>query len=48
MAVVSKMLEDREKKATVIVKKNGDDKYTVVSTIIPFKINYLRCEENIR
>ena len=39
MTVVGKMLEDRKKGATFMVNKNEDDKYTLVSTIIPFEIN---------
>ena len=43
MAHVGKMLEDREKKATFMVKKNDDDKYTLVSThtIISVKYYYI-------
>ena len=37
MAVVGKMLEDRKKKATFIVKKNHDDIYTIVSILYLLK-----------
>ena len=40
MTFVGKILEDREKGATFMVNKHDDDKYTVISTIIPFEINY--------
>ena len=37
MAAVGKMLEDREKRATFIVKKNDDDIYTIVSVLYLLK-----------
>ena len=41
------MLEDKKKAATLMVKKNKDGRYKIVSKIKPSKINYLRCNQDL-
>ena len=38
MTAVGKILEDREKRATLIVKKNHDDIYTIASILYLYKL----------